>query len=201
MWPLARSESEREYRPASINEEKLRRDQAFPDLSTLRSYNLDASARSGRTGMDHTSDQPGTRQRGRRGHRGMADLLQNQGIHQPRGPSGSPSLISKPDPLWLQLTSQQPRLNRHAEATAANATQDTILPGRTLRIPRNKEMMIQKGMLSTSGPHTSKVKVSSDQPWQMGICSTHYGFDDVDSRNGTRAKLCSLPILLLRHSV
>jgi len=187
MWPLARSESEREYRPASINEEKLRRDQAFPDLSTLRSYNLDASARSGRTGMDH-----------------MADLLQNQGIHQQRGPSGSPSLISKPDPLWLQLTSQQPRLNRgrrNAEATAANATQDTILPGRTLRTPRNKEMMIQKGMLSTSGPHTSKVKVSSDQPWQMGICSTHYGFDDVDSRNGTRAKLCSLPILLLRHSV
>ena len=201
MWPLARSESEREYRPASINEEKLRRDQAFPDLSTLRSYNLDASARSG-SHKRLTRVAPGRGGRGGSTAPRRKTCFQTKGYtSKPRGPSGSPSLSSKPDPLWLQLTSQQPRLNRHAEATAANATQDTILPRTTLRIPRNKEMMIQKGMLSTSGPHTSKVKVSSDQPWQMGICSTHYGFDDVDSRNGTRAKLCSLPILLLRHSV
>lgn len=54
-----------------------------------------------------------------------------------------------------------------------------------------QEIMIQKSMLLTTAPHTSKVKVSSDQPWQMGVCKvTHDDFRAINLINGIRAKLC-----------
>jgi hypothetical protein len=51
--------SEREYRPVSVTRERLRRDQAFPDLSTLVQFGCERD-----WDRDHTSDQPGSRQAG-----------------------------------------------------------------------------------------------------------------------------------------
>ena len=60
-----------------------------------------------------------------------------------------------------------------------------------------KKWWYRKVCSRQAGPHTSKVTVYPQTKW--GICSsTHSGFDDVDSINGTRAKLCSLSILLPR---
>lgn len=55
-----------------------------------------------------------------------------------------------------------------------------------------EKRVIQKSMLLTTGPHTSKVKVSSDQPWQMGYATVMMIFSSCWRNKWNRAKFCFL---------
>jgi hypothetical protein len=135
----------------------------------------------------------------------MADLLANEGIHihQHQASKGDASSDpSKPtsrdiearsplDAIDIITTGSQEieNVERHKK-TGAKAISRYDFSSMNF-YSAQQEIMIQKSMLLTTAPHTSKVKVSSDQPWQKGVCKvTHDDFRAINLINGIRAKLC-----------
>lgn len=157
-------------------------------MSCQRPYYLDGHARGrGRKGAreSHSTNQDHAKQ-GTTSHGGFACKRRDTATpgrqkrrHQGPSKSTSRDIEARSPPLdATDIITTEPREIENVERHRKLAQKKP--PRYELSTPHNKETMVQRSILLTTGPHTSKAKESSDQPRQMGIRKvTHDDFPAV----------------------